>query len=303
MSEILGLDVGGTAIKLGRFLQNGTLLASRSVATPQPAVPGAVTMAVEEAVRELDPDGRAGVVGVGVPGPTDSAGRVARTAINLPGWEEVPLVDWLEPRLQRPVTLMNDASCALLGEAWRGAAHGCRDVLLLTLGTGVGGAVMLDGHLFQGAHGAAAEPGLICMDPAGPACNSGNQGSLEQYCSLAGLRRISGRSPEELAEEGARGEAMALEVWREYGRRLGVGLASLIYVLTPSMVLLGGGLSAAIDLFLPATWEEIKRRVLAVSREGLTIRRCALGNGAGRLGAAWVARERFPRAHWGDTVM
>lgn len=299
MSEILGLDVGGTAIKLGRFLQNGTLLASRSVATPQPAVPGAVTMAIAEGVRELDPGGRASVVGVGVPGPTDSAGRVARIAINLPGWEEVPLVDWLEPRLQRPVTLMNDASCALLGEAWRGAAHGCRDVLLLTLGTGVGGAVMLDGHLFQGAHGAAAELGLICIDPAGPACNSGNQGSLEQYCSLAGLRRISDRSPEELAEEGARGEAMALEVWREYGRRLGVGLASLIYVLTPSTVLLGGGLSDAIDLFLPATWEEIKRRVLAVSREGLTIRRCALGNGAGRLGAAWVARERFLKNHLG----
>ncbi|QEY31416.1 ROK family protein [Synechococcus sp. RSCCF101] len=295
MAEILGVDIGGSAIKLGRFLEDGTLLEAASVPTPQPSVPGAVTMAIEEAVRQLDPDGRAGVVGIGVPGPTDARSRVARIAINLPGWEDVPLVDWLEPRLNRPVTLMNDASCALMGESWLGAARGCRDVLLLTLGTGVGGAVMLDGRLFLGAHGAAAEPGLICIDPEGPACNSGNRGSLEQFCSIGGLRRLCDRSPDRLAADAAGGDSAALAAWREYGRRLGIGLSSLVYVLTPSTVLLGGGLSGAIEHFLPSLQQELETRVLAVSRQGLSIRRCALGNGAGRLGAAWVARERFLR--------
>jgi glucokinase len=96
------------------------------------------------------------------------------------------------------VTLANDANCALVGEAWQGAAQGHGDVLLLTLGTGVGGAVMLGGQLFLGHRGAAAEPGLICVNPEGPPCRSGNRGSLEQYCSIGGLGRLSPLPPREL---------------------------------------------------------------------------------------------------------
>ena len=197
------MDLGGTAIKLGRFDQQGQLLAALEVPTPQPAVPGATCMAIVEAVAQLDPEGRADRVGIGLPGPTDRQGRVARIAINLEGWREVPLAEWLEPQLQRPVTLANDANCALVGEAWQGAAQGHGDVLLLTLGTGVGGAVMLAGRLFLGHRGAAAEPGLICVNPERPPCRSGNRGSLEQYCSLAGLGRLSPLPPEELERQAA----------------------------------------------------------------------------------------------------
>lgn len=296
MAQLIGVDLGGTAIKLGRFTVEGQLLAELEVPTPQPPMPGAVVIALVEAVQQLDPDGLATCVGVGLPGPMDGAGRVARICINLPGWEQIPLAEWLEPQLQRRVTLANDGNCAVVGEAWQGAARGYRDVLLLTLGTGVGGGVLLGGSLFTGHGGAAAEPGLICIDPEGPACNSGNRGSLEQFCSIGALARESPLTPQELCRLAGNGDAEALAIWRRYGRHLGVGLSSLIYVLTPELVLIGGGLSAASEHFLPAALAEVEQRVQRESRQGLELRRCALGNGAGRLGAARLALDRLLNA-------
>ncbi|QNI94189.1 putative xylose repressor [Synechococcus sp. A15-127] len=290
---MIGIDLGGTAIKLARFSRSGDLLAEAQLPTPQPAMPGAVTMALCEAVEELDPQRLAAVVGIGLPGPMDATARVARVCINLPGWEEVPLSDWLEPRLERRVTLANDGNCAVVGEAWLGAAQGYADVVLLTLGTGVGGGVLLNGSLFTGHNGAAAEPGLIGVDPEGPACNSGNRGSLEQFASIGALRRLSEREPRELGRAAAAGDPEALAVWDRYGSSLGVGITSLVYMFTPQLVLLGGGLAGAAPHFLPALRREVESRVQAVSREGLRIEACALGNGAGRLGAARLALQRL----------
>ena len=291
--EVIGVDLGGTAIKLGRFSADGFLLQKQQVQTPQPATPGAVCIALVEAIEALDPDRRALVVGIGLPGPMDVGARVARICINLPGWEDIPLADWLESRLQRRVTLANDGNCALVGEAWMGAAKGCSDVVMLTLGTGVGGGVMLSGRLFTGHNGAAAEPGLIGLDPSGPPCNSGNRGSLEQFASIAALRRLWDGDPAELATLAAHGDAKAQAVWSRYGSTLGLGISSLVYMFTPELVLVGGGISGAASHFLPYVRKEVEHRVPAVSREGLRIEACALGNGAGRLGAARLAIERL----------
>lgn len=291
--QVIGVDLGGTAIKLARFDAGGTVLAECEQATPQPATPGAVTMAISEAIEQLDPDREAGCVGVGLPGPMDAAARVARVCINLPGWEDVPLADWLESRLDRRVTLANDGNCAVVGEAWKGAAQGFDDVVLLTLGTGVGGGVLLSGQLFTGHNGAAAEPGLIGVTPDGPPCNSGNSGSLEQYASIAGLRRLCDQDPRQLSLLAEQGDPEALAVWQRYGTTLGVGVSSLVYVFTPQLVLLGGGLAGAAEYFLPAVRSEVTRRVQAVSRENLCIQACSLGNGAGRLGAACLALQRL----------
>tara|TARA_B100001121_G_scaffold290023_1_gene289451 strand:+ start:39 stop:740 length:702 start_codon:yes stop_codon:yes gene_type:complete len=223
----------------------------------------------------------------------DADARVARICINLPGWEEVPLAAWLEPRLKRRVTLANDGNCALVGEAWKGAAAGFSDVLLLTLGTGVGGGVMLGGQLFTGHNGAAAEPGLITLFPDGPDCNSGNRGSLEQFASITGLKRLSGSEPSSLAMAASDGDAKALAHWERYGQLLGTGISSLVYAFTPQLVLVGGGLAGASEHFLPSVRREVSTRVQAVSREGLQIKPCALGNGAGRLGAARLAIQRL----------
>ena len=291
--QVIGVDLGGTAIKLARFDAAGTLLAALEHATPQPATPGAVTIAIGEAIQQLDPDRLADCVGIGLPGPMDAAARVARVCINLPGWEDVPLADWLEARLERRVTLANDGNCAVVGEAWKGAAQGVEDVVLLTLGTGVGGGVLLSGQLFTGHNGAAAEPGLIVVDPAGPPCNSGNRGSLEQYASIAALRRLCDQDPRELCRRAAEGDPEALAIWQRYGTTLGIGVSSLVYLFTPQLVLLGGGLAGAAEHFLPAVRAEVTRRVQAVSRETLSIQACSLGNGAGRLGAARLALQRL----------
>ena len=290
---VLGVDLGGTAIKLGLFSLDGDLLAEHQCPTPQPATPGAVCMEIVEATGVLDPDGRAPVVGIGLPGPMDAKARIARVCINLPGWEEVPLAAWLEARLNRRVTLANDGNCALVGEAWKGAARGFDDVVLLTLGTGVGGGVMLSGALFTGHHGAAAEPGLITLFPDGPACNSGNRGSLEQFASITGLQRLGADDPAALAAAASRGDQDALAIWDRYGELLGTGISSLVYLFTPQLVLLGGGLAGASVHFLPAVRREVTSRVQAISREGLQIKACALGNGAGRLGAARLAVQRL----------
>ena len=290
---VLGVDLGGTAIKLGLFSLEGELLAEHQRPTPQPATPGSVCVEIVDAISGLDPHGRAAVVGIGLPGPMDADARVARICINLPGWEEVPLAAWLEPRLKRRVTLANDGNCALVGEAWKGAAAGFSDVLLLTLGTGVGGGVMLGGQLFTGHNGAAAEPGLITLFPDGPDCNSGNRGSLEQFASITGLKRLSGSEPSSLAMAASNGDAKALAHWERYGQLLGTGISSLVYAFTPQLVLVGGGLAGASEHFLPAVRREVSTRVQAVSREGLQIKPCALGNGAGRLGAARLAIQRL----------
>lgn len=296
VKTVIGLDLGGTAIKLGRFSEEGTALEVASVPTPQPATPAAVVAAIVAAVRQLDPDSDALALGVGTPGPTDAAGRIARVAINLDGWQEVPLADELEAALGRPVVLANDANCAGLGEAWRGAGQHFRDLILLTLGTGVGGAVILNGELFTGRHGAAGELGLISVDPTGHDCNSGNRGSLEQHVSVQAVRRRTGREPHEMAQLARAGDAQAIAFWENYGRDLGVGLASLVYVLTPEAIVLGGGISASADLFLPATEDELCQRVMPAAREGLQVRVAELGNQAGMVGAARLAWQDLRRS-------
>lgn len=289
MQQVIGIDLGGTAIKLGRFTTDGKCLQSITVDTPQPATPEAVLLKIIEAIAQIDPDNQSIAIGVGTPGPADAAGRVAKVAINLVGWQDVPLADWLEAKTGKPTILANDANCAGLGEAWLGAGRNFQHLILLTLGTGVGGAIILDGKLFVGHQGAAAELGLITLNPDGPICNSGNQGSLEQHTSIAAIRRRTGKEPAELGKLAQNGDLEALTFWQEYGKDLGIGLTSLIYVLTPQAVIIGGGVSASFQYFLPAMQAEIEKRVLPTSRIGLQILPAELGNSAGMVGAAKLA--------------
>ncbi|NEQ26156.1 MAG: ROK family protein, partial [Microcoleus sp. SIO2G3] len=260
--------------------------------TPQPAYPEAVIAEISRAIEQLDPDRTSVAIGVGTPGPADAAGRIARVAINLAGWQDVPLADWLEAKTDRPTVIANDANCAGLGEYWLGAGRAFQHLILLTLGTGVGGAIVLDGHLFVGRHGTAAELGLITLDPNGPDCNSGNRGSLEQHVSVPAIRRRTGLEPDELGGRAQAGDRVAIEFWQAYGRDLGAGLASLIYILTPEAVIIGGGVSASAKFFLPTVQAEIERRVLPSSRAGLQILPATFGNQAGIVGAAKLAWQK-----------
>lgn len=308
MKQVIGIDLGGTAIKLGRFSEDGICHQSLTVPTPQPATPEAVLQAIVEAIAQLkipltkgeltkptdlgkDGWGEIVAIGIGTPGPADASGRIARVAINLKNWHNIPLAHWLEAKTGLPTVLANDANCAGLGEAWLGAGRRFHNLILLTLGTGVGGAIILNGKLFVGHQGAAGELGLITINPDGPECNSGNRGSLEQYVSVQAIRRDTGKEPAELATLAKSGDAKALEYWQKYGRYLGAGLANLIYILTPEAVILGGGVSAGAEFFLPAVQAEIERRVLPSSREGLQLLIAELGNQAGIVGAAKLALQ------------
>jgi glucokinase len=290
MTQVIGIDLGGTAIKLGRFSEDGTCHKSLTVPTPQPATPEAVLVAMVDAISQLEPvENSVKSIGVGTPGPADATGRIARLAINLKNWQNVPLADWLEAKTGLPTILANDANCAGLGEAWLGAGRRFKNIAVITLGTGVGGAMIVDGKLFVGHQGAAGELGLITINPDGPECNSGNRGSLEQYVSVQAIRRETGLEPLELANLAKSGDAKALEFWCEYGRYLGIGLASIIYILTPEAIIIGGGISAGAEFFLPAVRAEIERRVLPSSREDLQLLVAELGNQAGIVGAAKLA--------------
>ena len=291
--QVIGIDLGGTAIKLGRFDRDGNCYESLTIPTPQPPRPKAVLLTILDAIdsltKKLNDDIKIRAIGIGTPGPVDGTGRIAKVAINLDGWHNIPLADWIESATKLPVILANDANCAGLGEAWLGAGNRFSDLIMLTLGTGVGGAVIIDGKLFVGQRGAAGELGLISLNPDGPDCNSGNQGSLEQYVSVQGIRRDTGMEPLELANLAEKGDQFALEYWEKYGRYLGVGLANLIYILTPQAVIIGGGVSAGYKFFLPMVKHEIEQRVIPSSRENLALLIAELGNQAGMVGAAKLA--------------
>ncbi|NJM87587.1 MAG: ROK family protein [Hydrococcus sp. RU_2_2] len=287
--EAIAIDLGGTAIKLGRFLRDGTCIDSITIPTPQPATPEAVIDAIVAAVEKLNVEKNCLALGVGTPGPADEAGRIAKVAINLTGWTDIPLADWLEKKTGFPTIIANDGNCAGLGEAWLGAGKRFKNLILLTLGTGVGGAIVLDGKLFVGHQGAAGELGLVTLNPDGPPCNSGNQGSLEQYVSVQAIRRATGKEPAEWGKLAQEGDKEAIAFWQEYGRLLGAGLASSIYVLAPEAVVIGGGVSASAEFFFPTTFAEIERRVLPSSRVGLELVKAELGNQAGIVGAAKLA--------------
>ncbi len=288
-AQVLGIDLGGTAIKLGRFTADGTCVQSLTIPTPQPATPEGVVADMVAAIADIDPKQQAVAIGIGTPGPADATGRIARVAINLTDWHDVPLADWIEAKTNRPTVIANDANCAGLGEAWLGAGRWFNHLILLTLGTGVGGAIILNGKLFTGHHGTAGELGLITLNPEGPPCNSGNRGSLEQYASVQAIQRRTGLEPSELGAMAMAGDPKALEFWQAYGRDLGAGLASLIYVLTPEAIIIGGGVSASADFFFPSVQVEIERRVLPSSRAGLQLLKAELGNQAGIVGAAKLA--------------
>ena len=287
--QVIGIDIGGTTISVGCFGEDGTCLKSINLATPQPAIPEAIVNAIANPIQTLDQNYNCRAIGVGMPGPTDETNRIARVGINLPDWQDIPLAQWLETQTRLPVTLANDANSAAVGEAWLGAGRGIQNFILLTLGTGVGGAIFIDGKLFTGSYGAAGELGLVTLYPEGYPCNSGNQGSLEQYASIGAIRRITGKEPLELGQLAAKGDRDSLDFWQQYGKTLGAGIASLVYVLTPEAVILGGGISASAEYFFPATLAEIERRVHPSSRVGLRLLKAELGSNAGMIGAAKLA--------------
>ena len=260
---------------------------------------------VEEAVA-AEPDVEA--VGFGIPALMDRDRGVSLECVHLP-LDGVPFRDLISERLDRRVVVDNDANCALLAEARAGAAKGASDALMLTLGTGIGGGILIGGRLYRGA-GSAGELGHMVVEIDGDPCTCGSRGCLETVASgpafadagkaaaiaepksglgkaMAAGREITGPLVTELAGEG---DAASVEVLAGAGRKLGVGLASLANAFSPEVIVVGGGAAAAGDLLLGPAREELKRRALGPNRE-VPVVAAHFGDEAGMLGAALLALE------------
>ncbi len=313
MTLACGIDVGGTKIAAGVVDRDGQILAHATVESPAEHIE-----AIEDAIVGLVSDLRAEhaieAVGVGAAGYVDASRATVLFAPNL-AWRDVNLRAELEPRLELPVVIENDANAAAWGEFTYGAGHDVDDLLLVTVGTGVGGGVVLDGELYRGAFGVAGEVGHLRVVPDGQLCGCGKHGCLEQYASGTALVRNAraaaaggGHAADALVERAGgdphsidgpmitqaaqEGDAFAIEQLANLGRWLGEGIAALATVLDPAAVAVGGGVGDAGDLLLDPLREAFARHLSGLPYRPLAeVRPATLGNRAGLIGAADLARR------------
>jgi glucokinase len=313
MTLACGVDVGGTKIAGGVIDEDGTILEELRVESPATDA-DAIENAIAGLVAELRSRHDIAAVGVGAAGYIDKSRAVVMFAPNI-AWRNVDLKAELEERVQLPVVVENDANAAAWGEFTYGAGHDVDDLLLVTVGTGVGGGVVLDGELYRGAFGVGAEIGHMRVVPNGLLCGCGNRGCFEQYASgsalvrearaaasggsllARGLLDRAGGDPHRitgpLITEAARaGDAFAAEQLAALGTWLGEGIASLTAVLDPAVVVIGGGVSEAGELLLTPIRNAFAAQLTGRGhRPMLEIRKARLGNRAGLIGAADLARR------------
>jgi glucokinase len=293
----LGIDVGGTNSKLAVVEASDgdrpELLATVTLPTGA-GDPGEVIGRLAEAgARLVAGHGPVAAAGVGVPGLFDEASGLAVFLPNLPpAWAGREVAGPLAGRLGVPVALINDARSFTLAESRMGAAAGCSTVICLTLGTGVGGGVVVDGRLRFGPHGRAGELGHQVIDPAGPPCGCGNRGCVEAFAAGAALSRLGGQpSPQAVFAAAAAGDERARAAVEAVAGRLAVGIANLVTVLWPERVVVGGGVAAAGEQLLGPLRRAVAAASPLVDPAAYEIAPAALGPGAGAIGAALWAGE------------
>ena len=320
---IVGIDLGGTNIAAGAMPTDGTReIAMRMSPTYAEEGSAAVVERIVKMVEDVIAQTRAETgadrsdflgVGIGSPGPLDRARGIVIESPNL-GWRDFPLRDKVASRVDLPASLDNDANCATLGEWWCGAAKGGRNVVGITIGTGIGGGLIFDGKLYHGSSDGAGEIGHTTIDPTGRRCKCGNYGCLEAYASGPA---IAERAREELEVDGdsillemvegdvsritaqtvyeasKRGDQVALEVVRDTAHFLGVGLSNLINVLNPDIVVVAGGVTQAGDQLFDPLRAEVRRRAFKSAVDACRIVPGALPLSAGVVGAVATFRAQM----------
>lgn len=326
----IGVDLGGTNLRIAAVDQRGKILEKVAtgtvVAGGRDQVIDAMCRAILAVSATLSSDRLLGI-GIGVPGIINLHTGMLRESPNLPGWEDYPVQQEIERRLRTKVFLENDANAAALGEQWLGAAAGVDSSCMLTLGTGVGGGLVLNGRIFHGMLGMAGELGHVNIEPDGAPCGCGSRGCLEQYASATAIKRMArevaatgGASRLEQAMRDANfssasvydlataGDAPAQQIFHRVGSALGIALADLINIFNLPMYVIGGGVAASWDAFAPTMLEYVRKysyiykvtappdaRALSdpgslpTSRNNTVITRALLGADAGLIGAARLA--------------
>ena len=301
-SHAIGVDLGGTKILAGVVDRDGSIVRRHERATPQDSQEH-VLAELEAAVAELMDDS-VGAVGFGVPSPIDQAKGVVVRCVNVP-LEDAPLRDRMHERFGVPVGLDNDANAAAHGEWRAGAGRGEDDIVMLTLGTGVGGGVVSGGRPFRGRNGAGAELGHVVIVHDGRPCQGActGRGHLETYASgsaaTAAAREAFGPSADahRLVRLANEGDAQAKELLEDVARRLGSGIGSFVNVFGPQLVILGGGFGVAAYDYLRGPAEEVMRReALEPMRSAVRLAKAELGTAAGLIGAGFVGFEALDAA-------
>lgn len=307
----VGVDFGGTNVKVGLVTATGrvaavTQLSSTVVGRPSSFVEG-VAGAIEALARGVGSRATAlRGVGVGAPGCVDVSRGIVHSVVNLSGWHEVPLRRLLERRLRCRCIVDNDVNLFTLGE-WRfGAGRGAHHLLGLTLGTGVGGGLILNGSLYRGPTGSAGEVGHTVIERRGPRCACGRRGCLEALVGTAAIVRLARRAirhgaeplttlvhraggkvvPRLVGRAGRAGDRLAKEVWVQVGRRLGIGLANFVNLLNLERIVIGGGIANNWTLFAPTLMRTIRTEAMGVPARTVHVVRAQLGDHAGIVGGA-----------------
>lgn len=305
----IGVDLGGTNLRVAAVDPEGVIRERINLDTEVREGRLRVVADMCEAVKDIEqrlPDAQLGGIGIGVPGIINLADGTVRQSPNLPGWSDFPVRDDIEQLLGTQVVLENDANAAALGESWVGAGRNVNSLCMMTLGTGIGGGLILDGRIWHGREGMAGELGHMTIDPNGALCGCGNLGCVEAYASASAISRMAmaavrvGRSPElardaeemgELTAEivyikAKQGDTVAREVFEMVGRSLGVAIANLINIFNLPLYVVGGGVAHGWDAFAPSLMAEVHKRSLVARAVNPTIVPSALGADAGLVGAA-----------------
>jgi glucokinase len=305
---VIAADLGGTNLRMAVVTRDGQVLYRSRRDTRRDASSDEIVKEIESAAREClaaVPGKVASAIGIAVPSTIDFSAGILKESPNVPALNGLALPKVLAERLGLQTFLDNDATAAAVGENWMGATRGSLNSICVTLGTGVGGGLILDGKAYRGIDGTAGEVGHICVEREGHPCGCGSRGCVEQYSSATAIVRIAGEmmvkfpdsrlskagaiSAAGVFEAGKLSDGLALEVFRIMGSYLGIALADLINILNPETIVIGGGVAGAWDLFIGHTSREIKERAFREPAERVKLVRASLGDDAGILGAARLA--------------
>ena len=310
----IGVDIGGTNVKLGLVAPEGKILFRDSFMTHQPGGKKGLLEVILRRLRDLmrtatEHGLKLAGVGIGAPGAIDVERGFVYFFPNIPGWKDTPLKSVLERRLAVPVAVDNDANAMAYGEFCFGAGKGAKTLIALTLGTGIGGGLLIDGKLFHGPHFSAAELGHMVLNEGGPLCACGNHGCIETYVgngyfvrevrrrlkifpqSLLAreLRKGKELTPLLVAQAARRGDVLSKEMWLETGAHLGNALAGLVNLLNPEKIILGGGIAQNGDLLFKPVIAELNKKAFPIAAASVRVVPAALGVDAGLVGAAALA--------------
>ena len=305
----VGIDVGGTGLKAGVVDQNGKMLSKVSCPTGVERGHEAVVAdmaqlalkAIEESGKTLD---EVHSIGIGIPGVLDPRTGIVPFCTNL-GWHDVPVIELMQKVIDKPVYVDNDATVAALAESVAGVSAGVKDSVFLTLGTGVGGGIVLNGKVYSGAHGVGSELGHMMVVAGGELCTCGNRGCWERYASATALIRmgteaakkypdsvLAGKTlnAKDVMDAAKAGDKAGVEAFDEYTTYLAIGMVNIINFIDPEVIAVGGGVSGAGEFLLEPVREKVAKMAFYKSMPYARIELATLGNDAGIIGAAMLGR-------------